>query len=137
MLYKFRQMITKLYIKVNRGYVVSGTLTNNNYVQSCEYASATFSERHHRFFNIGGTITIFITLFTTLTVLIINYFILYYQNFSDFPAKVSSLSLQVTLAIFLGLTLGQTFSTIFSTSVDALLFGFLRQKLGREGISER
>ena len=89
-------------------------------------AAVTFSDRKHRFFNIGGILTLFLSLFVTLTLLFINYIVLYYQNYDVFPARVSSLQLQVVLAIFLGLSIGQILGNIFGTSIDTLLFCFLK-----------
>lgn len=115
---------------MNRCCPVSGTLTNNAYIESCELAAVTFAERRHRFFNIGGSLTLFISLFTALLTLAINYFAIYYQNYNVFPSKISSLNLQIVQAIFLGLAIGHIFSNIFGTSVDALLFCFLMEKKG-------
>ena len=100
-------------------------------------AAVTFSDRKHRFFNIGGTLTLFLSLFITLVILFINYLVMYYQNYDVFPARVSSLQLQVVLAIFLGLAMGQILGNIFGTSVDALLFYFLKEKNSGETVSEK
>lgn len=43
MLYSIRKLVTKFYIKVNRGAPVAGALTNNNYIESCELAAVNFS----------------------------------------------------------------------------------------------
>jgi hypothetical protein len=43
MLYGIRKLITKFYIKINRGAPVVGALTNNNYIESCELAAVNFS----------------------------------------------------------------------------------------------
>ena len=118
--------MTKLYIKINRGSPVAATLTNNNFIESCELAAVTFSERKHRFFNIGGIVTIFLSMFVTLITLFINYLVIYYQNYDVFPARVSSMQLQVVLALFLGLAIGQILGNIFGTTLDTLLFCFLR-----------
>jgi uncharacterized protein YacL len=123
-------LVTKIYIKINRGSPVAATLTNNSFIESCELAAVTFSDKKHRFFNIGGSLTLFLSLFITLVTLFINYLVLYYQNYDVFPARVSSLQLQVVLAIFLGLTIGMLLGNLFGTSVDALLFCFLREKSG-------
>jgi uncharacterized membrane protein YwzB len=134
-IYRIRQLSTKLYIKVNRGSPFAATLTNNNFIESCELAAVTFSDRKHRFFNIGGSLTLFLSLSITLTFLFINYLVLYYKNYDVFPARVSSLQLQVVLSIFLGLAVGQLLSNIFGTAVDALLFCFLKEKSGGEAVS--
>jgi len=41
----------------------------------------------------------------------------------------------MVLAIFLGLSIGMLLGNLFGTSVDALLFCFLREKSGGESIS--
>ena len=135
MLYNFRLMVTSLYAKLNRGSPVAGTLTNNFFTENCQLAAVTFADKKHKFFNIGGTLTLFLTLFVTLTFLFINYLALYYQNYDVFPAKVSSLQLQVVLAIFLGLAIGQILANLFGTTVDAVLFYFLKEKNGGEPVS--
>ena len=135
LLYELRSLITKFYIKVNRGAAVAGALTNNNYVESCELASVNFSDNHHRFFNVGGSLTLFLNLFATLTFLTINYLALYYENYGFFPAKVSSLSLQVVLAVALGLCVGQNLTNVFGTAADTILFCFLMEKRGGVEVS--
>lgn len=125
-----RQALVKLYVKMNRSSVVAQALTNNSYIESSELAAVTFSERSHRFFNVGGALTIFLTLFTSSLILLINYIPLYYQNFGVFPSKISSLSLQLLLAVSLGLGISTLISGLLGTSVDALLFCFLMEKKG-------
>lgn len=114
---------------------MAGALTNNTYIESCELASVNFAENHHRFFNVGGSLTLFLNLFSALTFLTVNYLSLYYQNYNVFPAKVSSLSLQVILAIALGLCVGQSMSNIFGTTADTVLFCFLMEKRGGVEVS--
>lgn len=66
-----------------------------------------------------------------LIFLTINYLALYYQYYEGFfPAKVSSLGIQVILAIILGLCVGQSLSNIFGTTADTVLFCFIMEKRG-------
>lgn len=74
-------MITRLYLKMNRNSPSSGVLTNQAFLESCQISAVTLSEKKHKFFNIGGTITIYLTLFSTLTFISINYLALYYSKF--------------------------------------------------------
>lgn len=96
-------------------------------------AAVVFGEKKHRFFHIGGSLSLYLTLFCTLTFLSINYLALYNNLFlSSNPPPISSLTLPALLSAALGLVIGQLLSNILSASVDCLLFCFLAEK--REGV---
>jgi hypothetical protein len=83
----------------------------------------------HRFFNIGGNLTLFLTLFSTLLWIFINYLALYYNLFTiSYPPSVSSITLPIVLSGFIGVLVGQIMSNIFTVSIDCLLFCFLIEK---------
>jgi hypothetical protein len=91
--------------------------------------AVTFAENKHRFFNVGGNLTLFLTLFSTLLWIFINYVALYYNLFNvSYPPAISSLVLPVVLSAFIGVLIGQILSNIFTVSIDCLLFCFLVEK---------
>lgn len=55
-------------------------------------ATEMFALNRHRFFNIGGTLTIFLTLFVCMLWVIITFFIMYSEIYTkSFPAPISSI----------------------------------------------
>jgi hypothetical protein len=128
-IYSFRKFISKIYCKINRGSTSSGALTNQDYTEGCEIAAVTFAENKHKFFNIGGSLALYLTLFSVLTFVFINYLALYNTIFlSSNPAPISSLSLPVILSVSLGVVVGQLMTNLFTASLDCLLFCFLLEK---------
>jgi len=87
------------------------------------------SINNHRFFNIGGTLTIFLTLFVCILWVIVIYFILYFEVMvKQFPPIISSLVLPVFCVFIIGLVIGSLFSNIYSSSLDTLLYCYLTEK---------
>lgn len=88
-----------------------------------------FASNKHKFFNIGGSVSLYLSLFSILIFVFINYLTLYNRIFlSSSPAPISSLSLPVVLSVSLGVVVGQLMANIFTASVDCLLFCFLLEK---------
>ena len=77
-LFGLRECINQRYRQINRGGPSSAGLTNFPYFDSCEISATVFAHNNYRFFNIGGTITIFLTLFVCIFWVMITYFIIYY-----------------------------------------------------------
>lgn len=77
-LFGIRECINQRYRQINRGGPSSAGLTNFPYFESCEISATVFAQNNYRFFNIGGTITIFLTLFVCIFWVMITYFIIYY-----------------------------------------------------------
>lgn len=122
-------LINKIYCKINRNASATGVLTNHTFIESCEIGAVTFAENNHKFFNIGGSLTLFLTLFSTLIWIFINYIALYYNVYDKtYPPQVSSLALPILFSACMGIVIGQIMSNIFTASIDCLLFCFLLEK---------
>lgn len=86
----------------------------------------TFSLNHHRFFNIGGTVQIFTTLYTVMLWVMIFFFIIYYGVYNQtFPPPISSLNLPILSVFLMAIVIGSLYSNIFAASIDCLIFCYL------------
>ncbi len=89
----------------------------------------TFAYHNYKFFNLGGTLTILLTLFNCLVFLIINYVILYTQVYSiTSPPPITSLGLPMLIVFFISITLGSMQANMYTAALDCLIFCFLLEK---------
>lgn len=124
-----REFINKKYRSINRTSPCSGVLTNFGYFDSCEISTSMFAQNNHRFFNIGGTLTIFLTLFVCMLWIMISYFIIYYQAYNtSYPPPISSMVLPMLCVFFLGLVVGSLFANNYTAALDCLFFCYLMER---------
>ena len=124
-----RNCINRMYCRINRTAFASGGRTNHTYIESCEMAAVTFSTQQHKFFNIGGNLTVFLTLFSTLLFIFVNYLVVYETIFiSSYPSKLSTIGPSILLSAGLGVVIGQIMCNLFTASLDCLLFCYLLEK---------
>ena len=132
-----REFLVRRYTKINRNSPSSAMLTNLSYFESCQMATETFSMNRHRFFNIGGTLTIFLTLFVCMLWVIITFFIMYAEVYNtSFPPPITSMILPIFAVFLIGLVIGSLFANLFTAAMDCLLFCYLMERKSLENGGE-
>ena len=124
-----RQFINKKYMTINRNCPSAGVLTNFGYFDSCEISALMFTQNNHRFFNIGGTLTIFLTLFICMFWVMISYFVIYFGYYNtSYPPPISSMVLPMLCIFFIGLVVGSLFANSYTAALDCLFFCYLMER---------
>jgi hypothetical protein len=137
-LFSLRTCFNRFYCRVNRTGFAAAVLTNQTFVDSCEMSAVAFAQNKHAFFNVGGSLDLFLTLFSILLFVFVNYLIVYERVFtSNYPSSISGMGLSMLLAASLGAVVGQILANMLSGPIDCLLFCFLIEKKNNSDFSER
>ena len=102
-------------------------------------STSVFAQNNHRFFNIGGTITIFLTLFVCMLWVMITYFVIYFGAYNQsYPPPISSMILPMFAIFVIGLVVGSLLANLYTAAIDCLLFCYLMERKSMiEGVEPR
>ena len=125
----FKACVQSIYFATNRCSPAAAVITNTNFIESCQRSAKAFALNNHRFYNIGGTLTIFLTLFCCIFWILISFIIMDATIYNTvYPPPVSSLALPLFAVFLMGLVIGSLFANLFTSALDCLLFCYLMEK---------
>lgn len=124
-----RACFNSLYCRINPSAAASSPLTNHPFKESCQISAVTFAYQNHKFFNLGGTLTILLTLFNCLIWVILCYIIIYSSVYSTTtPPPITSMGMPMLCVFLCSLVTGSMLANMYTTSLDCLIFCFILEK---------